>query len=711
MRIGPLKRIVGTALLFLPITFAQGQERTAPWGYTEWRAYHGGPENLHYSSLKQIDRTNVPKLTVAWTYDTGDVFQGSELQCNPVIANGLLYATSPKARLFALDAATGILRWSFDPHHGEKDSSVFRIRGTTYWESGNDRRIFYAVRQYLYAINAMTGKPIKTFGQGGRVDLREGLGRDPATVSVSANTPGIIYNDLLIIGSLVSEDLPAAPGDIRAFDVRTGKIRWTFHTIPRQGEFGYDTWPKDAWTYIGGANNWAGMSLDVKRGLVFAPTGSAAFDFYGGNRVGDNLFANTLLALKAETGERIWHFQAVKHDVWDRDFPTAPSLVTVKRDGRLIDAVAQPTKSGHLYLFERDTGKPLFPIEYRRVPPSEIEGEVLAGTQPLPLYPPPFARQRFTRDMVTRRTPEAHRVMLEKFDKTRNGDQFTPPSLEGTFVFPGLDGGAEWGGAAFDPETGLLYVNSNEMVFILTIVPRPLPKQISAARPAYSANCASCHGGDMKGASGFPSLVNVGRKFKKEEIAGIIREGRGRMPGFLHLGEEGIAALAHFLATGEDKEFVPPAGELPRYWTQYKFDGYPKFLDPEGYPGFEPPWGTLNAIHLDTGEYAWKIPFGEFPELAAQGLKNTGTENYGGGVVTAGGLLFIGATNHDKKFHAYDKLTGELLWEATLPAAGNATPAIYEIKGRQFVVIAAGGGKSGAPSGGSYVAFALPKEQ
>ena len=705
-----LKKIAGFAFMLFMVPFAVGQERTAPAGYTQWKGYHGGPENLHYSSLKQINRENVHKLAVAWTFDTGDAFKGSELQCNPVIANGLLYATSPKARLFALDAATGKLRWSFDPHHGEKNSGSFRIRGITYWESGKDRRIFYAVRQYLYAMNAMTGKPVKSFGKDGRIDLREGLGRDPATLTVSANTPGVIYKDLLILGSIVPEDLPSSPGDIRAFDVRTGATRWTFHTIPHPGEFGYDTWPKDAWTYIGGANNWSGMTLDEKLGLVFAPTGSAAFDFYGGNRIGDNLFANTLLALNAETGERVWHFQAVKHDTWDRDFPTSPTLVTIRREGRFIDAVAQPTKSGHLYVFERATGKSLFPIEYRKVPPSEVEGEVLAETQPLPLAPAPFARQEFTRDMIMKRTPETYQALVEWFDKVQNGGQFNPISLRGSFLFPGADGGAEWGGAAFDPETGIMYINSNEMVYVMSVVKRREPDRKSTARKAYAANCASCHGEDMKGTSGFPSLANVGSKMKTEAIASIIHGGRGRMPGFSHLGGEGVSALAHFLASGEDREFTTPPAPLPAYWTKYTFEGYPKFVDKDGYPGFVPPWGTLNALNLDTGEYMWQIPFGEFPELAAQGLKNTGTENYGGGVVTAGGLLFIGATVQDKKFHAYDKLTGELLWETVLPAAGSATPATYEIEGRQYVVIAAGGGKFGTPSGGSYVAFALPKK-
>jgi quinoprotein glucose dehydrogenase len=541
------------------------------------------------------------------------------------------------------------------------------------------------------------------------VDLRAGLGRDPQTLTVSATSPGVIWKDLLILGSIVSEDLPSAPGHIRAFDVRTGRIRWIFHTIPHPGEFGYETWPPNAWKYSGGANNWTGMTLDEKRGVVFVPTGSAAFDFYGGDRTGDNLFANCLLALRADTGKRLWHFQFVKHDVWDRDLPAPPSLVTVRRNGRFVEAVAQITKSGHVFVFERDTGKPLFPIEYRKVPPSDVEGEVLAETQPLPLKPPPFARQTFTEDMVTRRTPEAHRAVLETFRKLRSGEQFTPPSREGTVIFPGFDGGGEWGGAAFDPETGLLYVNSNEMAWILRIVERPKLSGRVNARELYAANCAGCHREDRKGSPPeFPSLLDLGDKYTNYELATIIREGAGRMPGFAHLGGEALRALGAFLLYGEDAE-VKAQSALP-YHLKYSFDGYTRFEDPEGYPAVAPPWGTLNAINLDTGEFAWKIPFGEWPDLAAQGIRNTGSENYGGPLVTAGGLLFIGATNHDKKFRAFDKATGKLLWETTLPAAGNATPATYEINGKQFVVIAAGGGKWGLPSGGTYVAFALGED-
>jgi quinoprotein glucose dehydrogenase len=684
------------------ISVALAQDR-----YRGWPAYGGGSENIRYSTLKEIDRENVQKLTVAWTFDTGDDFKGSEMQCNPIVANGILYATTPKMRVIALDAATGKLRWSFDPNADLKSPRKSRNRGVTYWGSGDDRRILFVSRQFLYAVDAMTGKLVSNFGDAGRVDLREGLGRDPATLSISATSPGIIYKDLIILGGITGETLPSPPGDIRAYDVRSGKLRWSFHTIPHPGEFGYETWPKDAWKYIGSANNWAGMSLDEKRGLVFAPTGSAAFDFFGGNRKGDNLFANTLLALKADTGERVWHFQAVRHDVWDRDFPSPPSLVTVQRDGHAVDAVAQIAKSGHVWLFERETGKPLFPIEEREVSTDGADGEYLASKQPLPLKPPAFSRQALTEDMLTKRTPEAHAAVLERFKKVRSAGQFVPPSREGTIVFPGFDGGGEWGGAAFDPESGLLYVNANEMAWILRLVEAPKRGEPPSGRALYLKNCSSCHRQDFKGTPPeFPSLVGMSRKHSIQELTAIIRGGAGRMPGF-QLHPAAIRAVVEYVSTGKNTEVAETARSQYPIDQKYVTDGYNKFLDPDGYPAVEPPWGTLNAIDLNKGEIAWKIPFGEFPELVEKGMRNTGSENYGGPLVTAGGLIFIGATNHDRKFHVYDKATGKLLWETLLPAAGNATPCTYEAGGKQYVVIAAGGGKSGAPSGGSYVAFAL----
>ena len=698
-------------IFLLALASSCEQHRSVPEaGYRGWEAYGGGPESLRYSTLDQINRDNVGQLEVAWTYDTGDVFDKSEIQCNPIVVEGVLYATSPKLRVFALNAATGEPIWSFDPFEGGAPRQR-RNRGVVYWAEGDDRRILFTARHFLYALKAADGKPIPSFGENGRVDLREGFERDRNRISISAATPGIIYEDLLILGSLLSESLPAPPGDIRAYDVRDGALRWSFHTIPHPGEFGYETWPADAWKYIGGANSWAGMSIDVERGIVFCPTGSAAFDFYGANRIGDNLFANTLLALDAASGKRLWHFQNVRHDVWDRDFPAPPNLVRVKRDGRFVDAVAQITKSGHVWVFDRETGETLFPIEYRDVPASEVEGEVLARQQPLPLRPPPFARQIFTEDMVTRRTPEAYEAVMQTFRTIHSGDQFTPPSLAGTVIFPGYDGGGEWGGAAFDPETGLLYVNANEMPWILRLVEKPPMSERASGRSLYLRNCANCHKDDFSGSPPeFPSLIDSGDKLSRQEFLRFTSLGAGRMPAFRHLGVDALGAVTDYVLYGDDSEANQATGPSP-IDLRYRSDGYNKFLDPDGYPAVEPPWGTLNAINLDTGDIAWKIPFGEFPELVEKGIRNTGSENYGGPIVTAGGLVFIGATNHDAKFHVFDKLTGELLWETRLPAGGNATPAMYEVDGRQFVVIGAGGGKSGQSSGGSYVAFALPADE
>jgi len=690
-----------TVLAALSLLYAATKKNSPPFG-ADWPAYGGGSLDIRYSSLKQINRSNVAKLQVAWSYDAADGSGATETQ--PIVVDGVLFGLTPRHKVVALDAATGKLLWRFDSGVVGRGAN----RGVAYWASGSDRRIFASVQSYVYAIDASTGKLIASFGKEGRIDLREDLGRDPARQSIALTSPGIVYKDLLIYGDRTPESLPAPPGDIRAYDVRTGKPRWTFHTIPHPGEYGYETWPKDAWTYTGAANNWAGMAVDEKRGIVYVPTGCAASDCYGSDRIGDDLFGNTLLALNAATGERIWHFQAVKHDLWDRDFPSPPSLVTVKRRGKNIDAVAQTTKQGWVYLFDRATGQPLFPIESRKYPPSTVPGEVASGTQPLPVTPAPFARQLLTEDMLTNRTPEAHQWALEHFRTFRSEGQFVPLSVaKETVVFPGFDGGAEWGGSAFDPETGLLYVNANDLAWTSSLADNGTG---SFGRQLYLRDCAGCHGDNMAGAPPqIPSLTGIGAKRSRDEITGVIRQGAGRMPSFPDLSQTDLTALAQFLSGGENTQ---PAGVGPaRAAASYRFTGYHKFLDPEGYPAVAPPWGTLSAINLNTGEYAWRIPLGEYPELAAKGMKDTGTENYGGPIVTAGGLVFIAATDFDKEFRAFDKLTGKLLWEATLPLAGNATPAIYEAGGRQYVVILATGGKgkAGDPSGGIYVAFALPE--
>lgn len=676
----------------------------------EWPVYHGSYANTKDSPLRQIHAGNVSSLRLAWKFDTGDAGKETEMQCNPLVRHGVMYVSSPRLRVFALDAATGKPLWRFDPHEGkDPGAGKFRHRGFNYWESGNDRRLYFAAGPWLWCLNARTGEPVRSFGKMGRIDLRENLGRDASNLTVTVTTPGVVYRDLLILGSLVSESLPAAPGHIRAFDARTGKLRWIFHTIPHPGEFGYETWPKDAWRYIGGANAWGGLALDEKRGIVFAPTGSATYDFYGANRHGDNLFANCLIALDAATGRRLWHFQFVRHDVWDRDLPTAPTLVQVRRNGRLIDAVAQITKSGHVWVFDRVTGESLFPWREIDVPPSDVEGEKLSPKQVLPLKPAPFARQEFTEDLVTRRTPEAHADVLERWRKYRKGPQFTPPSLEGTILFPGFDGGGEWGGATWDPETGLFFVNSNEMAWIIKLVERKNEKRVTG-RTLYLRQCAACHRDDLSGSPPeFPSLVNLGGRRSVDQVHGIVTKGAGRMPGYAHLGERSLDAILAYILQGEEKEVTDAPRAPSPIELKYRLDGYVRFTDPDGYPAITPPWGTLNALDLNTGEYAWRIPLGEIPALAKQGLTNTGSENYGGSVVTAGGLLFIGATNADAKFRAFDKRTGRLLWEYQMDAAGNATPATYMANGKQFVVIGAGGGKWGNPSGGTYYAFALPE--
>ncbi len=672
----------------------------------------GGEGSAHYSDLKQIDRENVGRLKEVWRFESHDEYDGSEMQCNPLIVDGVMYATTPRMRVIALDAATGKLIWDFDAHRGQRVTGKQRNRGLVLWRDGDEKRIFAGIDEYIYALDGKTGQPVAAFGEGGRVDLRKGLGAAAEKLNVRATSPGVVYKDLLIQGSLVAEDLPAAPGHIRAYDVRTGKIRWTFHTIPLPGEFGYETWPKDAWQTIGGANSWAGMTLDVKRGMVFVPTGSASFDFYGANRLGDDLFANCLIALNAETGKRIWHFQAVHHDLWDRDFPSAPTLVQVRKDGRLVDAVAQITKSGFVWVFDRDTGKPLFPVQQVQAGASDVDGEQTSPMQPLPMKPEPFARQQLTEDLLTKRTPEAHAAVLEQFRKVRSGPQFTPPSREGTVVFPGFDGGGEWGGSTWDPASGLLYVNANEMPWILRLVPRGSATAGMTGRDLYNQNCSGCHRADRKGSPPeFPSLVHASERLSSAEVTGTVLHGAGRMPGFAHLGAAKVDALVKFILTGENVSAggAEHAAAGPPL-LKYGIDGYNRFLDPEGYPAVEPPWGTLNAINLNTGAYAWKIPLGEIPALAEKGMKNTGSENYGGSVATGGGILFIGATNYDKKFRAFDKLTGRLLWETTLPAPGNATPAVYAVNGREYVVIGAGGGKYGA-SGGSYIAFGIEQEK
>ena len=767
-----------------------------------WPVYNGGPEGDHYSTLAQIDRASVHRLKVAWSFDTGE--KGG-IQDNPLVIGKTLYAYTPTQKIVALDAATGKLKWKFDSGIGGTQPA----RGMTYWTDGKQGRLFAGIVNFLYCLDAETGKPIESFGEAGRIDLRKGLDRglggNYEEQSIVLTTPGVIYKDMIIVGGRNPETHPAPPGDIRAFEVHTGKLRWSFHTIPHPGEPGYETWPPEAWKTAGAANNWAGMALDAERGIVYAPTGSAVFDFYGADRLGNDLYANTLLALDANTGKRLWHFQGVHHDIWDRDFPSEPALFTLKRDGKTIDALAQTTKQGYLYLFDRVTGQPLFPIRELPYPASTVSGEVTSPTQPKPDAPEPFARQRLTEDMLTTRTPEAHAWAVKEFRTFNSDGQFVPLAVgKQTVVFPGFDGGAEWGGPAIDPATNILYVNATEMAWTGGLVPAahggspgeqvyqnqcamchgpdragappafpslagvlsrlsvqqvtdnvkkgngrmPSFPNIDDARlnalieylrtgagagagkeagsvpvqgmvdqaPAdkagaavYQDRCAICHGDHMEGnAPSFPMLIGIGSRMSRAQTIDIVQNGKGVMPGSPDVKDADLDALLRYLGVGDQPKPPAPSGEYDQ--EKYTFTGYRKFLDPDGYPAIAPPWGTLNAIDLKTGKYLWKIPLGEYPDLAAKGLKNTGTENYGGPLVTAGGVVFIGATVYDHKFRAFDSRDGKMLWESELPFSAVATPSTYMIDGRQYVVIAASSARDPkAPQGGAYVAFALPK--
>jgi len=679
--------------------------------YRTWHSFLGDKSASQYSSLTQINTENVHQLEVAWTFSTGDLIEGerTEIQANPLIIDGVLYSTSPLKKAFALDAATGEMLWIFDPFEGEEPRSRGVNRGFSTWSDDyGNRRLFYVAGHRLWAIDATTGKPVEEFGEDGSLDFSVGLDRDAVDIRVTATSPGVVYEDLLIHGSRVYN---LAPGHVRAFNVRSGEIEWIFRTIPYPGDYGYDTWPSDAWTRVGNTNSWPGMSLDAERGLVFIPIASPGHDFYGGDRLGENLFGSSLVALDASNGELEWYYQFVRHDIWDYDPPAAPNLITIKRDGRWVDAVAQTTKIGFVYVFDRETGEPLFPMTEEEVPPSDLRGEEAWPSQPVPKKPEPFARRQFTEDDITNISTESHQAVLERYREIRTDSPWDPPSVEGTLIFPGFDGGAEWGGAAFDPETGILYVNSNEMPWILEMVETDSPEaDMPRAEQIYSMNCAVCHGSNRTGIQhgANPSLVDIGDRMSNEELHDVITEGRGVMPPFNFLTDEEVEALIVFLNDPDASEVGPieitmsHAPQIP-----YGHRGYNRWFDPEGYPAVKPPWGTLNAIDLNTGDHVWNIPLGEFEELTQRGIPQTGTENYGGPVITRSGVLFIGATQ-DEKFRAFDKSNGNLLWETDLPAGGYATPAVYEVNGRQYVVIAAGGGKMGTPSGDTYVAFSLP---
>lgn len=680
----------------------------------DWH-FNGGPGGQHYTPLKQITADNVQQLKPVWKFD----FEPGGLQAQPLMIGRMLYGATPSGKLVALDAATGVLQWTFDPAIPGGQP----IRGLVSHGTGAKMRLLFGTQNYLYALDGVTGKPIASFGRNGRIDMNENL-RGPADKNgMFLTSPGSVYKDLYIASGRVSESTPASPGDIRAFDVHTGTVCWTFHTIPHPGEVGAETWPKDAHLTQGGANAWTGSVVDIKRGIVFLATGSAADDFYGAARHGSNRFASSLIALDAKSGKRIWDFQAVHHDIWDMDFSAPPVLLTVMKNGRKIDAVAASNKLSYVYAFERATGKPLFPIREVAVPPSTVPGEVAWPTQPVPTLPRPLSRTSVSLNDLTTRTVAANIWARGVFSRLNGGGkQFAPMTIgKDTLVLAGFTGGVEWGGMAADPK-GILYANVTNTAGISSIIESNSLLTAGLGEGTYRNQCASCHGVDRKGSPPlFPSLEDVKVNLSDADITAVIKNGRGRMPAFGGLPANTVANVVSYLATGKDLPGTerPPIslqGRLAPSQTQYTSTGNRNFVDPDGYPGVKPPWGTLNAIDMSTGQYLWTVPFGVTGKMGPE----FGGSNTGGAVITGSGLMFIGATA-DRKLHAYDTKTGKLLWETTLAAPAQATPAVYAVDGRQYVVIAgsARAGRAmgqdnsqaitdGRPAGG-YFAFALPR--
>jgi len=674
--------------------------------YTDWPEYNGDGARSHYSSLNQINADNVSQLKMAWTYSSGGadtIRNRSQIQSNPIIINGVLYAVSAATQAFAIHAETGKEIWKSNvPDVGGTIS-----RGVTYWADKQDKRIFFGAGQWLYALDAETGLLINSFGENGRINLKNGIDRPGADDFVTSNTPNTIYKNLIIVGTRVAESETALLGDIRAYNVLTGKLAWTFKAIPEKGEFGYETWlAQPARRNFGGANSWAGMAIDRKRGIVYIPTGSAAYDFYGGNRPGNNLFANCLLALDAATGRRLWHFQLVHHDIWDRDPPAPPNLVTVTQNGKRIDAVAQITKQGYIFIFDRVTGKPLFPVKEISFPTDAIAGEKPNATQPVPDLPVPFTRQSF--NVKNLNSFIADRDSIENLLlNARTGQAYIPVTSKMTIFYPGTDGGAQWGGAATDPD-GIMYVPAKEIPVYTSLVKKDLKANNQSVTGAdlYKRNCASCHGADKTGNhdGSYPSIAGIDKRLTTLQVHSILQKGKGMMPSFSHISQVEKDAIVDFLFNKNLTEQIASANTSQ---VPYQHTGYNRWYDKNGYPVSQPPWGTLTAVDLNTGKHRWQVPLGEYKELTEKGIPPTGTDNYGGPLVTASGLIFI-AASRDEQFRAIDKLTGKTIWKAKLPAAGYASPSTYSVNGKQFVVIACGGGKLNTKSGDQFVAFALP---
>jgi quinoprotein glucose dehydrogenase len=679
-----------------------------PSSYSRWETYRGTPDAKQYSDLNLIDTDNVHLLKPAWIYHTGDTNKRTTIECNPIIVGQRMYVTSPTLQLIALDAVTGKELWRFKPIGDEVGGGI--NRGVTYWKDNGEEYIFFPAGIYLYAVNANTGKLIDHFGDHGKIDMRGHLGKDSSTISISLTTPGILYQDILIIGSATGEGYDASPGHIRAYDARTGAFKWIFHTIPQPGEYGYDTWGWFKGENYGGTNNWGGMSMDEKKGIVYVSTGSPTYDFYGANRHGNNLFANCIIALDATNGKRLWHYQAVKHDIWDYDLPCAPTLATIPWQGKPLDILMQPTKMGELILLDRNTGLPLIKSDETPTPKSDVPGEQSYPTQSLN-QGIKLVKQRYDTNALTTVSDTARAYALAQSRKYRFQGMYTPPSLIGTITQPGTRGGMEWGGLSFDPIHHMAYTNCNDfpMFFQLGKVRNKNENDKGEdGESIYLMNCAMCHGADLKGATGVPELTSIQKKYDPAGMKKIITKGKGLMPPHSQFTNEALNALVKYLTHFVDQK-TEATNHADTLVSKYAMKGFKLFTDQEGFPASRPPWGTLNAVDIVTQKIKWSVPLGYYPKLKERGLEITGTQNFGGCVATAGGLIFIGATA-DELFRAFNVNTGKEVWSYKLPFGGYATPSVYEVNGREYIVIAAGGGNRNAtPSGDVYIAFTLPQ--
>ncbi|NBS19412.1 MAG: pyrroloquinoline quinone-dependent dehydrogenase [Flavobacteriia bacterium] len=688
-------------LLFLISCSNEGEK------YRSWRIYSGDASGSKYSNLTQINTQNVDQLKLIWELEIFDPSENHKdgIQCNPIVIDNQMYVIGPDLKVHAIQASSGIINWSFDPFPGEKYSG--NSRGVTYFDDGKNGRIFFVAASDLYCLDARTGEPISGFGNQGKVSLKKGFGEEKSQLFITASTPGIIYENLLILGSRVLDgaNQKTMPGNIRAFDVFSGKIEWEFKTIPSPGELGYDTWPKDAWKneYIS-VNSWSGFTLDQENDLLFFGTGSPSYDHWGGNRIGDNLFGNCIMALNAKTGKRIWHFQTVHHDLWDYDIPCPPNLVRVNSNGKLVDAIAQPTKTGQLFVLNRHTGTPIHPVTEKAVPTSDIPGEITSKTQP------------FTTDGLIYATTTIDQNSLNKIEGFQNqsiqdslvgmiyGQLYLPPSKQPTMVFPQFNGGTDWGGAAYDPRERMLYVNASnepEWFAMMDLTENQVITSYQYGKQLFDAHCKICHNTSQN------NLLTHLDKHDRPRIKAALVQGKGQMPAFPHFEASALNALSDYITDLDSGKKIKIENRDKAFEIPWVANGHPELKTKNGYPINQTPWGTLSKIDLDAGKIDWQIPLGTYPQLEKQGHPPTGTFNMGGPVVTAGNLIFIGATM-DERFRAFDQSNGKMLWEYPLEAGGYATPAIYEVNGKQYIVIAGGGnGKPGTKGGNKLYCFGL----